>query len=103
MITLLVTFVLGHIGLLAGLFAGALGVAFGGVRHLQAKAATADAQKQIAQAQRSASQAQASADQANASAAQETAKASDDRAVVDAQVQSQSSEATKNALDQWTR
>jgi len=53
----------------------AAGIAFGWIRHQQAKTATAVAGQQVAQAQIAAAQVQASAAQSNAEAAQASATA----------------------------
>ncbi|WP_412021550.1 hypothetical protein [Burkholderia cepacia] len=48
--TLIVSFLVAHLGAILGLLAGASGVLFGMFRHQQAKTATAKAAAQVAQA-----------------------------------------------------
>ncbi|WP_245641413.1 hypothetical protein [Paraburkholderia bannensis] len=73
--TLIVGFLVAHMGAILGGLMGASGVIFGMFRHQQAKAATAAAGEQVAQANQKVADNQNAEAQANAAAAQAGAKA----------------------------
>lgn len=84
--TIIVAFIVGHIGAILGAIMGAGGLAFGAFRHQQAKAATSQAQAAIAKVgeQQAQSEAQAQAYAAQAvdnkqQAAQDAAKVPNDQ------------------------
>jgi hypothetical protein len=90
MITFILTFLTAHLGTIAAILFGAAGVAFGGVKHLQAKAAIATAGQTVAQAQTQVANERAS-------------DAAADRTAIDAAQAAKSSQEVQDEINQLRR
>lgn len=100
MITFILTFLTAHLGFIAGSLMGLAGLAFGGVRHLQAKAATATAGQAVAQASAQVANERASDATANQAAAQAGSTAATDRTAIDADIAAKSPTEVQSEIDQ---
>ncbi|RAS11262.1 hypothetical protein [Cupriavidus alkaliphilus] len=79
------------------------GVVFGWIRHLQARAATADAKATAARAERQVAQQRESEAKANADAQQAGADATAARVGIENDVAAKPPDEVRNELDRWTR
>lgn len=102
--SLIVAFLVAHIGTILGGLVGAGGVIFGMFRHQQAKAATAAAGEQVAQANQKVADNQNAEAQANAAAAQAGAKAVSGASNAQSDVDAlPDGGAASQLLDEWSR
>lgn len=101
--TLILAFIVAHLGAIVGGLIGLAGVAFGGVRHLQAKSATSDAAAVKADAARTVESVKAGSAQADAKASAATVDAMQDRSTIDAAQAAKTPQEARDELSTWTK